>query len=114
MSNAGSAPNRPIVARDVVAGAGVFEYCDGAPSLGNHLSPPIDVDTAGGIHVYCLDAVSRQNIWYSMGNPWCTWSPAVQSASVAPTFPTHPSNSLDFRYAGGNISLVTAPARQSP
>lgn len=85
---AGSAPIRPVVARDMVAGAGVFEFCDGSPTLDNHLWPPIDVDTAGGIHMACFDSPGRRNLWYSKCDPWCTWSPPVQSAPVAPTFPT--------------------------
>jgi len=85
---AGAGRVRPVVARDVLAGVGVFEFCDGAPTLEGYLCPPIDVDTANAIHLHCLDDTSR-NAWYSKGEPWGTWSVPVQSATLAPAFPTH-------------------------
>jgi hypothetical protein len=86
--HSGSAPLRPVVARDAAAGAGIFEYCDGTPTLDNYLWPPIDVDTTGGVQLFGLDDPGRQNIWYSRAATWCNWEQAVQVTQTPPTFPT--------------------------
>lgn len=79
---------RPIVARDIAAGAGIFEYCDGSPVLDGYLWPPVDVTQDRTIQMHCIDDASRDNMWYTRAAAWCNWDPPVSVNSVAATFPT--------------------------
>jgi len=79
---------RPIAARDIAAGAGIFEYCDGSPVLDGYLWPPIDVGMNQTIHMHCIDDASRGNLWYSRAATWCNWDPPAMVPAVPPTFPT--------------------------
>jgi hypothetical protein len=80
---------RPIVARDIAPGAGIFEYCDGSPVLDNYLWPLIGVSRNQTVHMHCLDDPARTDVWYSRAVTWCNWDPPMQVTPIAPTFPAH-------------------------
>ncbi len=81
---------RPIVARDVAPGAGIFEYCDGSPTLDGYLWPPVDVGQNQTIHLAPVDDASRDGLYYSRATTWCNWdSPiGIPAPQPDPTFPT--------------------------
>ncbi len=83
------APIYPLVARDIAAGAGIFEYCSGDPDLNAYLWPPVSVGNDRTIHLALSDDASRDNMFYSRAATWCTWDPPAQVTPVAPEFPTY-------------------------
>jgi hypothetical protein len=78
---------RPIVGRDIAPGAGIFEFCDGSPTLDGYLWPPVAVGQNRTIHLALVDDVSRSGVWYARMVTWCDWQLGPQHGE--PTFPTH-------------------------
>jgi hypothetical protein len=77
-------PLTPDVARDMAPGAGLFEYCTGTPTMTSYLWPPLSVGQGGEIHVACIDDASRNMLFYSKVDPWCTWADPVGMAAPQP------------------------------
>ncbi len=64
-------PLRFGVARDLVPGGGVFEYCDGPEGF---MWPAIAVGSNGWIHAAAFDA-TRNRLFYTRCTTWCHWEP---------------------------------------
>lgn len=78
---------RPVVGRDIAPGAGIFEFCDGSPTLDGYLWPPVAVGQNQTIHLALVDDVSRNGVWYARMATWCNWQLGPQHGE--PTYPTH-------------------------
>jgi hypothetical protein len=104
-------PIYPLVARDIAAGAGIFEYCSGDPDLNAYLWPPIYVGNDRTIHMHMVDDASRDNIFYSRAATWCTWDPP---ASVTPTAPTFPTNGVVASQQSPKVCLTWVHAEAFP
>ncbi|MEO0070013.1 MAG: T9SS type A sorting domain-containing protein [candidate division WOR-3 bacterium] len=88
---------RPVLARDMAPGAGIFEYCDGAPNALHYLWPPISIDANQVIHCALIDSFTRNttfDIYYTKVATWCNWEtpihipppqpdPSAQDQSIA-------------------------------
>ncbi len=86
-------PLRPDIARDMAPGAGLFEYCSGDPTMVGYLWPYISVGQSGAIHTVCNDDASRNMIFYSKVDPWCTWADPVGLAAPQPD-PDFPNQNI--------------------
>ncbi|MBM3314421.1 T9SS type A sorting domain-containing protein [candidate division WOR-3 bacterium] len=86
----GGTPLRPIAARDMAPGAGIFEFCNGSPNAEAYQWPYFSIGANQAIHSHCMDNATQDQVWYTACNPWCTWAVPVQTAPPAPDpmFPT--------------------------
>lgn len=80
----------PMIARDVAPGAGIFEYCDGRPTIDLYQWPAVDVSQSQAIHLGMIDSPSQDNLFYGRSTTWCNWDAAVgvPSPQPEPKFPT--------------------------
>jgi hypothetical protein len=83
-------PIRPDLARDMAPGGGLFEYCAGTPNADGYLWPYMSADGNGKVHVACIDDASRNQLFFTKVDPWCTWMSPVGVAAPQPdpAFPT--------------------------
>jgi hypothetical protein len=70
-------PLRIDVARDTAPGAGIFEYCSGSPELEGYAYPALAVDSAGRIHIHCVDYMMVEDNFYTRCSTWCNWTDPV-------------------------------------
>jgi hypothetical protein len=77
-------PIHPDIARDMAPGAGIFEYCTGSPTADGYLWPYLSVDANSKIHIHCIDDASRNMVYYTAIDPWCTYSTPVGVAAPQP------------------------------
>lgn len=86
----GGNPLRPIAARDMAPGAGIFEACNGSPNAEAYQWPYFAMGYGSVIHDACVDNATQDGIWYTKCDPWCTWAVPVAMAGSAPDpmFPT--------------------------
>ncbi len=75
---------RPVLARDMAPGSGIFEYCDGAPNALPYLWPPIAIDANQVVHCALVDSLTKNQLYYSQVATWCNWT---TPASVPPPQP---------------------------
>ncbi len=71
---------RPVLARDMAPGSGIFEYCDGSPTVLHYLWPPIGIDANQVIHCAPIDSFTRQttlDIYYTQVATWCNWTTPI-------------------------------------
>jgi hypothetical protein len=83
----GTGPLYPSLARDMAPGGGLFEYCDGPMA---YLWPVVAAGNGLPYHVVLTDDGSRDQLYYSRVNPWCSWSSptGVTAPQPEPLFPT--------------------------
>ncbi len=72
---AGTAILRPVVARDVGHGSGMFEFCDGPEG---YLRPLMAIDSQGTFHVALSEQTSNMGVRYSRMRTWGAWDSVVQ------------------------------------
>ncbi|MFO7675356.1 MAG: FlgD immunoglobulin-like domain containing protein [bacterium] len=82
-------PIRPVIARDMAPGGGLFEYCDGSPNCEAYQWPYFSVGSTGTPHVTLIDEASADLLFYSKVDPWCTFSSpvGVPAPQPDPLFP---------------------------
>ncbi|MBM3314963.1 T9SS type A sorting domain-containing protein [candidate division WOR-3 bacterium] len=87
----GGMPIRPIAARDMAPGAGIFEFCDGSPTVEGFQWPAVAVGQGGIIHVAGIDNATQDQLWYGRIRVWCVWDTMVHLSGGAPDpmFPAH-------------------------
>jgi hypothetical protein len=80
----------PIMARDAAPGSGTFEDCtgEGGPA-DQYLWPCVAVDRNEKVHVGVVDNASRNAVYYTRVDPWCTWAAPVHIGDVDPNFDDH-------------------------
>ena len=75
----------PVVARDMLPGAGIFDLCAG-DALAN-LWPPIALDQNSKVHCACIiddGSANRKNLYYTNVDPWCTWMTPISIVGPQP------------------------------
>ncbi len=84
---------RPVLARDMAPGSGIFEYCDGAPNALLYLWPPISVGANQTIHCALVDSLTKNNLYYSQVATWCNWITPIQIPPPQPD-PNFPDQNI--------------------
>jgi hypothetical protein len=81
----------PVVARDIAAGAGVFEYAPGEATIDQHAWPWVQFGTNGTYHLAMIDNVSQDYLRYSRCTTWPDWETytAIPDPQPEPAFPDH-------------------------
>ncbi|UCG43269.1 MAG: T9SS type A sorting domain-containing protein [candidate division WOR-3 bacterium] len=98
--------HRIDVARDMGPGTGIFEYCEGSPTLEGYLWPPVAVDANGKFHIHCVEDVGdRDNIYYSGGATWCNWTSPIRTAPPQPD-PLFPTQNVAASKVSDNVCLT--------
>ncbi|MEO0074299.1 MAG: hypothetical protein ABIK43_06575, partial [candidate division WOR-3 bacterium] len=84
-------PLRPVAARDLAPGAGIFEFCSSSPQAEAYQWPPIALNGDGKLQCALVDNATQDNLWYTRCNPWCTWQipTSITGSGAEPMFPTH-------------------------
>ncbi|MBM3313307.1 T9SS type A sorting domain-containing protein [candidate division WOR-3 bacterium] len=85
----GTAGITPKVAKDVDAGAGIFEYADGEPVLGVTQWPPISVGMDGQINIFPITAGYVLSYSRILAGNWPTFETPRTPIDPSPGFPTH-------------------------
>lgn len=103
----------PIVARDADAGAGIFDYSAGEPTIDQNVWCWVGVGMNGYYQLAMIDNVSQDNLQWSRSTAWQSWDPAVgiTSPQPEPLFPTH--GIATSKVSGSNkvaITWVATPA----
>jgi hypothetical protein len=79
-----NSPIRPVIARDMAPGGGLFEYCDGSPNADAYQWPYFSVGENSAVHIGCIDEASADLLFYAKVDPWCTFSNPVGLAAPQP------------------------------
>ena len=83
----GGTPIHPSVARDISAGAGLFEYAEGTPAADNLQWPQTAVTADGTIHQFAMTATYL--LGYTRVLTWPTYEQAVNGFDPGTTFLSH-------------------------
>ncbi|UCG43940.1 MAG: hypothetical protein JSU73_04835 [candidate division WOR-3 bacterium] len=92
-------PLRIDVARDTAPGAGIFEYCSGSPELEGYSYPALAVDSAGRMHVHCMEYPFAEDNFCTRCSTWCNWTEPV---AIYPPVPN--AEYPDQNIAGSKVS----------
>jgi len=76
-------PPHPLAARDVTPGAGMFEYCSGAPEADSLAWPKISISSSGRMHAAACRPDDYE-LYYTGIASWCQW---LEPFRVAPPLP---------------------------
>ncbi|UCG43509.1 MAG: hypothetical protein JSU73_02525 [candidate division WOR-3 bacterium] len=100
----------PIVARDAAPGTGIFEYCEGEPTLVPYAWNRVAVGQNGTYHLSMMLYDPQGNSsdhYYSRATTWCNWDNpvAVPPPQPHPDFPDH--NIAVSRVQGSNKVCLT-------
>ncbi len=83
----------PLIGRDMAPGAGIFDYCNGEPTLDNYAWPWVRVGANGTIHIATMlyNGGAGDDFYYSKGTTWCSWDAAIEipPPQPHPAFPDH-------------------------
>lgn len=101
----GGSPLRPIAARDMAPGAGIFEFCNGSPNAEGYQWPYFSMGYGSVIHDACIDNATQDQIWYTKVDPWCTWAVPVAMAGSAPD-PMFPTQNIAASRADQKVAYV--------
>jgi hypothetical protein len=97
----------PIVARDVEAGAGLFEYSNGEPTFDNYAWPWIAVNMNGAYQLAMIEYVNKENLFWGRSTSWETWDPAVSIPSPQPEPRHNAQNIATSKVPGSNKVCIT-------
>jgi hypothetical protein len=97
----------PTLAHDAAAGAGIFEYAPGEPTLDQNVWPYLGVGMNGAYHLAMLDNVNQDNLYWTRMTSWPTWENRVSipPPQPEPLFPTH--NIATSKVPGSNKVCIT-------
>ncbi len=106
----GSQDLAPVVARDVSPGVGIFEYCEGEPTLQPFAWNRVAVGQNGTYHLHMMDYTDPLNptdVYYSRATSWCDWDDPINipPPQAQPDFPDH--NIAVSRVQGANKICLT-------
>lgn len=84
-------PLRPVAARDMAPGAGIFEFSNSSPQCEAYQWPPFVLTSGLQMQVALVDNATQDQLWYTRCDPWTTWQVPVSIVGSAPdpAFPTH-------------------------
>ena len=81
----------PVIARDADAGAGIFEYAPGEPTLDRNVWCWLGINMNGYYQLAMIDDVSQDNLQWSRSTAWQSYDVAmsIPSPQPEPLFPAH-------------------------
>lgn len=109
----GGNPIRPVLARDMAPGAGIFEYCDGSPNAEGYLWPPIAIDSNQVVHCALLDDATRDQLYYTRVPTWCNWETPVSIVAPQPD-PMFPDQNIAASKVSSKVCVVWVNSEASP
>jgi hypothetical protein len=106
-------PIRVDLARDMAPGGGLFEYCSGSPNVDGYLWPYMSLGQGGKIHIALNDDASRDQLYYSKVDPWCTFATPVGIAAPQPE-PLFPTQNIAASKVSQKVAIAWEFSEGSP
>jgi hypothetical protein len=92
----------PHVAKDAAPGTGVFEDCDGTSAADQHLWVKMSIDGHEVVHCGVIDNATRNQVFYTKIDPWCTWATPIHIPDNDPAFDDH---NIAASRTSGNVAI---------
>lgn len=100
-----------VLARDLVGGGGVFEFCRGPDG---YIWPVLAVDARGWYHCAMMDDYFRDRVWYSRCTTWCQWDSALRLSGLGAPDPGFPSHNIAASAVSQKVCVAWVNAQAEP
>ncbi|MEO0081106.1 MAG: FlgD immunoglobulin-like domain containing protein [candidate division WOR-3 bacterium] len=110
VSSHGGSPIKVTAARDMAPGAGIFEYCAGPDA---YLWGYIAAGHTSKFQCHMIDDASRDMVYYSGVDPWCTWSTPMAVAAPQPD-PEFPDQNIACSNVSDKVCLTWVASGTDP